>query len=316
MKILVAGGAGFIGSHLCERLLAMGHRVTALDNLKTGSLKNLKAAKQSKAFSFHKGDVRELWTRKVDYIFNLASYASPPYYQTWSIDTMMTNAYGSHLLLEAAKKFKARYLLASTSEVYGDPLHHPQVETDWGNVNPIGLRSCYDEAKRFSEALTMEYIRKHRVDARIIRIFNTYGPRLQKDDGRVISNFINQALTNKPLTIYGDGTQTRSFCYVDDLVAGIIRAAFKPRTKGEVFNLGNPAEFTMLEAAGLIEKTLGRKVRRVFKPLPSDDPKRRKPNIEKAKTVLGWTPQIPLNQGLVKTMAWFQDTGKRSSKAR
>ncbi len=315
MKILVAGGAGFIGSHLSERLLAMGHDVMVLDNLKTGSLKNLKAAKRSNRFTFIKGDVRQPWSRKVDYIFNLASYASPPYYQTWSIDTLMTNAYGSHLLLEAAKKYKAHYLLASTSEVYGDPLHHPQVETDWGNVNPIGLRSCYDEAKRFSEALTMEYIRKHGVNARIIRIFNTYGPRLQKDDGRVISNFINQALNHRPLTIFGDGRQTRSFCYVEDLVEGIIKAAFTPKTKGEVFNLGNPHEFTMLEAADLIEEVLGTKVRRVFKPLPSDDPKRRKPNIQKAKNKLKWTPQIPLRQGLIKTIAWFRETAQSSKAA-
>jgi len=315
MKILIAGGAGFIGSHLCERLLNMNHEVICLDNLKTGSLKNIHRAKQSKQFKFIKADVRTPFNQRVDYIFNLASYASPPYYQTWSIDTMMTNSYGSYLLLETAKKYKAKYLLASTSEVYGDPLHHPQVETDWGNVNPNGLRACYDEAKRFSEALTMEYVRKFNVNARIIRIFNTYGPRLQKDDGRVISNFINQAIGNKPLTVFGKGKQTRSFCYVEDMVDGIVKAAFKSKTKGEVFNLGNPNEFTMLEAAELIEELIGKCLPRDYKPLPIDDPKRRRPNIAKAKKVLGWVPKISLREGLIRTIEWYQQNTKTNRKS-
>lgn len=306
MKILVAGGAGFIGSHLCEKLLVKNHQVICVDNLKTGSLNNIAIAKKSKKFKFVKADIRRPLAIPVDFIFNLASYASPPYYQTWSIDTMMSNAYGSYLLLEQARKYRAKYLLASTSEVYGDPLHHPQVETDWGNVNPNGERACYDEAKRFAEALAMEYWRKHKLNIRIVRIFNTYGPRLQKDDGRVISNFINQAIHNKPLTIFGQGKQTRSFCYVDDLVAGLIKAAFKPHTKGEVFNLGNPNEFTMLEAAEMIEELTGRCLNRQYQPLPSDDPKRRRPNIDKARRLLGWSPCISLREGLIKTIDWYE----------
>jgi nucleoside-diphosphate-sugar epimerase len=306
MKILVAGGAGFIGSHLCERLLGMQHQVVCVDNLRTGRRENLRKARRAPGFSFIRQDVREPLKLNVDYIFNLASYASPPYYQTWSIETMMTNALGSHQLLELARRRKAGYLLASTSEAYGDPLHHPQKETDWGNVNPIGERACYDEAKRFAEALTMEYVRKHKLNARIIRIFNTYGPRLQKDDGRVVSNFINQALEGKSLTIYGQGQQTRSFCYVDDLVSGIVAAAFRPKTRGEVFNLGNPKEFTILEAAELIQKLMGLNLPKVFKPLPADDPRRRRPDIAKAQAILGWTPQVSLREGLIKTIEWFR----------
>jgi nucleoside-diphosphate-sugar epimerase len=311
MHILVAGGAGFIGSHLCERLLKLGHKVTCVDNLKTGRKSNLHEVQKSPKFLFLKRDIRKPLDLPMDFIFNLASYASPPYYQKWSVETMLTNSLGSYQLLELARKRNAGYLYASTSEVYGDPLKHPQKETDWGNVNPIGVRACYDEAKRFGEALVMEYVRKHQLNARIIRIFNTYGPRLQKDDGRVISNFINQALQNKDLTIYGTGKQTRSFCYVTDLVDGIIRAAFKPKTRGQVFNLGNPGEFTMLEAAELIQKIIGRPMRLDYKPLPGDDPKRRRPDISRAKTVLGWSPKVQLREGLTKTIAWFKDQGKK-----
>ncbi|MCK5242309.1 SDR family oxidoreductase [bacterium] len=306
MRILVAGGAGFIGSHLCERLLEMRHTVICVDNLKTGRLANLSEAKKSRQFKFIKQDIRQPLKVAVDYIFNFASYASPPYYKTWSIDTMLTNSLGSHQLLELARRQKAKYLFASTSEVYGDPLRHPQKETDWGNVNPNGERACYDESKRFGEALTMEYVRKFRLNARIIRIFNTYGPRLQKDDGRVISNFINQALRGEKLTVYGSGCQTRSFCYVDDLVEGIVRAAFLPKTRGEVFNLGNPNEFTILEAADMIKELMGKVLKTVYKPLPADDPVRRKPDISKAYKILRWSPRVPLREGLLRTIEWYQ----------
>jgi UDP-glucuronate decarboxylase len=314
MHILVAGGAGFIGSHLCEKLLKLGHRVTAVDNLKTGRRANLAAARLSPKFTLLKRDVRRPLDLPVDFIFNLASYASPPYYQKWSLETMLTNSLGSHCLLELARRRRAGYLYASTSEVYGDPLTHPQKETDWGNVNPVGVRACYDEAKRFGEALVMEYVRKHKLNARIIRIFNTYGPRLQKDDGRVVSNFINQALHHRPLTVYGHGRQTRSFCYVSDLVEGMVRAAFKPKTRGQIINLGNPHEFTMLEAAGLIQKLLGRPLKLEHKPLPGDDPKRRRPDISRAQALLGWTPKVELREGLSKTIAWFkeQESGPRA----
>lgn len=307
MRILVAGGAGFIGSHLCDRLLKLGHEVTCVDNLKTGRKDNLREALRNKRFKFVKRDVRNPLDLPVSYVFNLASYASPPYYQTWSLETMMTNALGSQRLLDLALRRRAAYLLASTSEVYGDPVRHPQRETDWGNVNPIGVRACYDEAKRFAEALTFEYVRKHKLNARVVRIFNTYGPRLQKDDGRVISNFIDQALHRRPLTIYGSGRQTRSFCYVSDMVDGILRAAFKPKTRGEVFNLGNPHEFTMVEAAELVQKLIGRKLELVYKPLPGDDPRRRRPDIAKARNLLGWEPKVMLREGLSKTIAWFKD---------
>jgi nucleoside-diphosphate-sugar epimerase len=260
-------------------------------------------------FGFKKHDIRKPLkiNEKVDYVFHLASYASPPYYQKYSIETLMTNSLGTFNVLEFAKTKKARYLITSTSETYGDPLEHPQKETYWGNVNPVGIRSCYDEAKRFSEALTMEFVRKYNLDARIIRIFNTYGPRLQKDDGRVISNFINQALHNKPMTIYGDGSQTRSFCYVSDMVRGLILAMLKPGIKGEVINLGNPVEFTVKEAALIIRKMTCSKSKIIRKPLPKDDPTRRKPDISKAKKIIGWTPDVKLTDGLVKTIMWFRD---------
>jgi len=310
MRVLVAGGAGFIGSHLCERLLKMNHQVICVDNLKTGSLANIREARKSPHFCFLKRDIRQPLKVEAEYIFNLASYASPPYYQSWSIDTMLTNSVGSYHLLELARKQKARYLFASTSEVYGDPLHHPQKETDWGNVNPNGERACYDESKRFGEALTMEYVRKYRLNARIVRIFNTYGPRLQKDDGRVISNFINQALRGQPLTVYGSGKQTRSFCYVDDLVEGMVRAAWRAKTRGQVFNLGNPNEFTILEAADLIQELLGKPLKVVYRPLPADDPRRRRPDISKAHVVLKWSPRVALREGLIRTIEWYKKESK------
>jgi nucleoside-diphosphate-sugar epimerase len=306
---LVAGGAGFIGSHLCEALLREGFKVICLDNLGTGRKENLKIASKNKNFKFLKHDVRKPISVKgpIHYIFHLASYASPPYYQTKSIETLMTNSLGTYNILEFAKLKKAKYLITSTSETYGDPKEHPQKETYWGNVNPVGIRSCYDEAKRFAEALTMEYVRKFSLDARIIRIFNTYGPRLQKDDGRVISNFINQALEGKPLTMYGDGKQTRSFCYISDQVAGLLAAMLMDGTKGEVINIGNPGEFTMIEAAELVKEMTGTKSKIVYKPLPNDDPTRRKPDITKAKKLLGWEPKVKFEDGLRKTIKWFRD---------
>jgi nucleoside-diphosphate-sugar epimerase len=306
---LVAGGAGFIGSHLCEALVELGMKVYCVDNLGTGKAENLKGLKRDKNFKFIKKDIRKKFTikGKIDYLFHLASYASPPYYQSKSIETLMTNSMGTYNLLELARGKKAVYLITSTSETYGDPLEHPQKETYWGNVNPVGIRSCYDEAKRFAEALTMEFVRKHSLDARIIRIFNTYGPRLQKDDGRVISNFIWQAIHNNDLTIYGDGSQTRSFCYISDQVKGLIAAMLKPGLKGEVINIGNPGEFTVKQAAVMIKEMTGSESKIIYKPLPKDDPTRRKPDITKAKKLLGWEPAVGLKQGLEKTIEWFKN---------
>jgi nucleoside-diphosphate-sugar epimerase len=306
---VVAGGAGFIGSHLCEALINLDMKVLCVDNLGTGKLSNLDGLKGNRNFKFIKNDIRVKFAvkGKVDFIFHLASYASPPYYQAKSIETLMTNSLGTFNILELARNKKARYLITSTSETYGDPKEHPQKETYWGNVNPVGIRSCYDEAKRFAEALTMEYFRKHKLDARIIRIFNTYGPRLQKDDGRVISNFIWQAIHGNDMTIYGDGSQTRSFCYVSDQVKGLIAAMLKPGIGGEVINIGNPGEFTVKQAAELIKKMTASGSKIVYKPLPNDDPTRRKPDIAKAKRLLDWEPAISLNEGLEKTIEWFKD---------
>ncbi|MCE5299673.1 MAG: SDR family oxidoreductase [Spirochaetia bacterium] len=308
-RVVVAGGAGFIGSHLCEELVNKGYSVVCIDNLGTGRMDNLKSLLKNKKFTFKKYDIRKpiKIAGKVDYFYHLASYASPPYYQTKSIETLMTNSLGTMNVMEFCRAKKARYLITSTSETYGDPKEHPQKETYWGNVNPVGIRSCYDEAKRFAEALTMEYVRKHNVDARIIRIFNTYGPRLQKDDGRVISNFIDQALHNRPLTLYGDGSQTRSFCYVADQVRGLIMAMEKAGLAGEVINIGNPNEFTVKQAAYMIKEMTGSKSKIVRKPLPEDDPARRKPDITKAKKLLGWEPTVQLKEGLKYTIEWFRD---------
>jgi nucleoside-diphosphate-sugar epimerase len=306
---LVAGGAGFLGSHLCEELIRRGYKVICVDNLGTGRKENLKGIMSDPGFRFIKHDVRKKINIKgpVQYVFHLASYASPPYYQTKSIETLLTNSVGTYNILEFCRQKKARYLITSTSEAYGDPKEHPQKETYWGNVNPVGIRSCYDEAKRFAEAMTMEFVRKHNVDARIIRIFNTYGPRLQKDDGRVISNFIDQALHNRPLTIYGSGDQTRSFCYVTDQVAGLLAAMMKPGIKGEVINIGNPGEFTVKEAAHIIKEMTGSSSKIIYRPLPNDDPTRRKPDISKAKRLLGWEPKVALRQGLETTIEWFRN---------
>lgn len=311
MKILVTGGAGFIGSHLCDALLADGHQVTCLDNCLTGSVANIAHLEGHPDFRFVRHDLVEPFdgpgSTDVEAIFHLASPASPVGYRTYSIETMLVNSVGTIHMLRLAADRGARFLLTSTSEVYGDPLVHPQREDYWGNVNPIGLRSCYDEAKRFAEAATMEWIRKTGVDARIVRIFNTYGPRNQLDDGRVVPNFITQALRGQPLTVYGDGAQTRSFQYVSDLVSGIRKAMFTPETTGEVFNLGNPGEFTILEFARLVIEISGSRSEIEFRPLLfDDDPTRRRPDISKAKERLGWEPLVPLQEGLEKAIAWYR----------
>lgn len=306
---LITGGAGFIGSHLCETLIRNDFKIICIDNLITGRISNLDAIIKNSNFKFLKHDVIKPLriNGKVNYIFHLASYASPVYYQKYSIETLMTNSLGTYNILEIARKNKARFLLASTSEVYGDPNMHPQREDYWGNVNPVGLRSCYDEAKRFAEALTMEYSRKFGIDVRIIRIFNTYGPRLQRNDGRVISNFIYQALSNKPITIYGSGKQTRSFCYVSDMVNGIIKMMFEPAAKNQIINLGNPDEFKIKEAALIIKRITDSRSKLVYKSLPQDDPTKRKPDISKAIKILRWKPEIKLKEGLIRTIQWFKN---------
>jgi len=309
-KTVVAGGAGFVGSHLCDLLLEKGMQVVCVDNLITGRKSNISHLIGNKNFKFLELDISkdEIPETGIDYILNLASPASPVDYQKNPEETALVNSVGTRNLLILAHKNKARFLFASTSEIYGDPLEHPQKETYWGNVNSYGPRSCYDESKRFGETLIYIYIHKHDVDARIIRIFNTYGPRMQKNDGRVVSNFINQALENKPLTIYGDGTQTRSFCYVSDLVEAIVKAILKDGVKGEVFNLGNPGEFTMLELAEKIKNLTDSKSEIVFEPLPKDDPKKRRPDISKAKVDLEWEPKVLVDEGLRKTIEYYKSS--------
>ncbi len=306
MRILVAGGAGFIGSHLCDYLIAQGHFVTAVDNCITGRAKNVAHLAENDRFSLLELDVTEAFSWQGDAVFHLASPASPEGYLRHPFETLRVNSVGTDVLLALARENGAKFLFASTSEVYGDPLVHPQAETYWGNVNPIGPRACYDEGKRFGEAVTMEYVRQHEVDARIIRIFNTYGPRNDPGDGRVVPNFIAQAVLGQPITIYGDGTQTRSFCYVEDLVRGMTAAMFSANTQGEVFNLGNPDERTIREFADIVVRLTGTDVPVVHKPLPADDPKRRRPDISKANSRLGWAPAIDLEEGLGKTIAYFR----------
>jgi nucleoside-diphosphate-sugar epimerase len=316
-NIIVAGGAGFIGSHLSARLIQDGHSVICLDNLITGAKSNNVRLLENPNFSFYDVDVTNPLLivperfGEVHYIFHLASPASPSIhaersYINFPVETLLVNSIGTHNLLELAKQMGARFLFASTSEVYGNPSVSPQPETYYGNVNPNGIRSMYDEGKRFGEAMTMVYVRKYDLDARIIRIFNTYGPNMQKDDGRVVSNFINQALQNQPMTIYGDGTQTRSFCYVDDMIEGLSRAIFTDRTKGEVINLGNPDERKILEIATIIKDMVGASVDIVHERLPEDDPLKRKPDISKAKELLQWEPKISLEEGLQKTIDYFR----------
>ena len=307
MRILVTGGAGFIGSHLCERLLNDGSEVICLDNFFTGRKSNISHLLDNKAFELVRHDVTEPILLEVDQIYNLACPASPVHYQYNPIKTVKTNVMGTLNMLGLAKRVQARILQASTSEVYGDPVEHPQTENYWGNVNPIGLRSCYDEGKRVAETLMMDYHRQGEVDTRIVRIFNTYGERMLANDGRVVSNFIVQALRGEELTIYGTGEQTRSFCYVSDLVDGIVKLM---NTTGDDIhmpvNLGNPGEFTMNELADEVGKTTGKQIQIKYMPLPQDDPKQRQPNIERAQSLLDWSPTIPLAEGLKKTAAYFQ----------
>jgi len=304
---VITGGAGFLGSHLCEKFIGKGIKVIAVDNLKTGSMKNIKAVSKDKNFDFIKHDIsKELFIKgPVDYVLHFASPASPVDYLLHPIPTLKVGSLGSYNTLGLAKLKKARYLIASTSEVYGDPLVHPQVETYWGNVNPVGPRGVYDEAKRFAEAITMAYRRYHKVNTKIIRIFNTYGPRMRINDGRVVPNFIHQALHNKPITVYGNGKQTRSFCYYSDLVEGIYRLIMS-KTSGPV-NIGNPDEFTIMQFAKLVIKMSGAKSKIIYKSLPTDDPKQRKPNISLAKKLLKWTPKVKLIVGLRETIDWFKE---------
>jgi len=305
MRVLVTGGAGFLGSHLCERLLALKHEVICLDNLFTGRKRNIYHLLSHPAFEFVRHDVVDPFKCEVDQIYNLACPASPVHYQYNAIKTVKTSVMGAINCLGLAKRINARIFQASTSEVYGDPDVHPQTEDYRGNVNPIGPRACYDEGKRCAETLFFDYHRQNGVDIRVVRIFNTYGPRMMADDGRVVSNFIVQALAGAPITIYGDGSQTRSFCYVDDLVEGFIRFMNQDETVGPM-NLGNPREFTMLELADLILKMTGSRSSVQFRPLPQDDPKQRRPDISVARKVLGWQPIVQLEQGLEKTIAYFK----------
>lgn len=304
-RILITGGAGFIGSHLCERLLKDGHEVICLDNYFTGSKQNILHLMDHPHFEAVRHDVTVPCIMEVDEIYNLACPASPVHYQFDPIHTVKTSVLGALNMLGLAKRCKARILQASTSEVYGDPAVHPQPETYWGNVNPVGVRSCYDEGKRCAETLFMDYRRTQDVDVRIIRIFNTYGPRMNPNDGRVVSNFIVQALQGEDITIYGNGTQTRSFQYVDDLVEGMVRMMAAENFSGPV-NLGNPEEFTMVELAEKIIGMTGSSAKTVFRPLPLDDPAQRKPDIRLANEKLGWQPSIPLEKGLEKTIAYFR----------
>ncbi len=305
MRVLVTGGAGFIGSHLCERLLARDAHVICLDNFFTGRRENVEHLLDFEAFEILRHDVTEPIFIEVDWIFNLACPASPIHYQYNPVKTVKSNVMGAINMLVLAKRAGARVLQASTSEVYGDPTVHPQTESYWGNVNPIGPRSCYDEGKRVAETLFMDYHREDRVDIRIARIFNTYGPRMAEADGRVVSNFIVQALRGQQLTIFGEGLQTRSFCYVDDLVDGLLRL-MDAEDRFEPVNLGNPVEFTIRELADEVCRVVGKEVRVTYKPLPQDDPTQRKPDISRARQWLNWEPLVPLATGLERTVDYFR----------
>jgi UDP-glucuronate decarboxylase len=312
MKILVTGGAGFLGSHLCDRLVKNGHHVLCMDNLYTGSEENISRLLGLKEFEFLNHDVVEPVDLRVDLIYNLACPASPPHYQHDPVRTTRTSVIGAMNVLELARKNDIPILQASTSEIYGDPEIHPQTETYWGNVNPIGERSCYDEGKRCAETLFFDYHRQYATQVRVVRIFNTYGPRMHPNDGRVVSNFIVQALLGQDLTIYGDGRQTRSFCYVDDMIAGFLNMMESSDSFMGPVNLGNPNEFTMLELAEKVREIIGSKSELVFKPLPSDDPKQRKPDISLAKEKLSWAPTVELEEGLSKTIEYFREKLKIS----
>ena len=307
MKILVTGGAGFIGSHLCDRLVKQGHHVLCVDNYFTGSKDNISHLLDYKNFEVIRQDVCFPLYVEVDQIYNLACPASPKYYQQDPIQTMKTSILGAYNMLGLAKRTGAKILQASTSEVYGDPLVHPQVEEYWGNVNPVGIRSCYDEGKRAAETLFMDYYRQHNVRIKIMRIFNTYGPRMAEGDGRVVSNFIVQALNQQDITVYGQGDQTRSFCYVDDLLDGMMALmATDDNITGPV-NIGNPSEFTILELAEKVIKLVGSSSSILYKPLPQDDPKQRQPDITLAKEILKWEPSVNLDTGLLKTIEYFKE---------
>ena len=305
MRIVVSGAAGFVGSHMCERLLTEGHTVVAIDNLITGARKNISHLENEPGFAFQFGDVSErvAVTGRVDAVLHMASPASPKDYLEHPIETLDVGSLGTRNMLELARQHDARFLLTSTSECYGDPHVHPQVETYWGNVNPVGPRSCYDESKRFAEALTMAYHRKHGVRTNIARIFNTYGPRMKLNDGRIVPAFVDQALRGQPMTIFGDGTQTRSFCYVSDLVDGLYRLMLS--SERYPVNLGNPREMTVLQFAQTIQNLTGSKLPLEFCPLPEDDPKQRQPDINKAIATLGWQPQVLLEEGLRRTLEYF-----------
>lgn len=305
---VISGGAGFIGSHLVDALLKKGHRVVAFDNLLTGNEQNLNDAKQNTNFTFIKHDVtHELpIIGPIAYICHLASPASVPDYQKYPEETALVNSVGTLALLKLAKVHGAKFLFTSTSEVYGDPKVHPQPESYWGNVNPNGVRSCYDESKRYGEMMTMLYKRMHGIDTRIVRIFNTYGPRMKKDDGRVVSNFINQALSHKPITVYGEGKQTRSLCFISDMVSGIAAMMEKDSANGEVINIGNPQEFTMIELAQKIKAMTESRSEIIHTDLPPDDPTRRRPDIAKAIDILGWKPAVSVDVGLVKTIDYYR----------
>ena len=310
-RILITGGAGFIGSHLCERLLSEGNEVICLDNYFTGSKRNIVHLIKEPYFEIIRHDIIMPFYIEVNEIYNLACPASPIHYQYNPIKTVKTSVMGTINMLGLAKRIKAKILQASTSEVYGDPKLHPQPEHYWGNVNPIGIRSCYDEGKRCAETLCMDYNRQNKVRVKIVRIFNTYGPRMHPNDGRVVSNFIVQALQNKPLTVYGDGTQTRSFQYIDDLIEGMIRMMNTPDEITGPVNLGNPSEYTILEMANMIIELTKSKSKIVFNPLPQDDPCQRKPDITIAKNILnGWEPELSLRKGLIKTIDYFKNTLK------
>jgi dTDP-glucose 4,6-dehydratase len=310
MRIVITGGAGFLGSHLCDSLLSLGHEVICLDNLSTGSVKNIAHLLGEERFHFYKHDVTEyiFLNQSVDAVMHFASPASPRDYLELPIQTLKVGALGTHKAIGLAKKENARFLMASTSETYGDPLVNPQPETYWGNVNPIGVRGVYDEAKRFAEALVMAYHRYHGIDTRIVRIFNTYGPRMRPQDGRVISNFIVQALHGEPLTVYGEGNQTRSFCFVEDEVAGLVKLLLAPESEDihTPINIGNPQELTVLGIAEEILRLTGSSSGIIHKPLPEDDPKVRRPDITRAIQLLDWRPKISLEEGLSRTIEYFR----------
>jgi UDP-glucuronate decarboxylase len=315
-RVLVTGGAGFLGSHLCERLLELGHDVLCVDNFFTGTKRNAASMLENPHFELLRHDVTFPLYVEVDQIYNLACPASPVHYQFDPVQTTKTSVHGAINMLGLAKRVKAKILQASTSEVYGDPKIHPQIEDYWGHVNPIGPRSCYDEGKRCAETLFFDYYRQHNLRIKVARIFNTYGPRMHPNDGRVISNFIVQALRNEGITVYGDGSQTRSFCYVDDLVDGLIRLMQSPDTVVGPINLGNPHEMSIAEAARAIIDLVGSRSKIIFKPLPADDPLQRQPNIGLARELLGWEPKVELEQGLKATIRYFEQTLSTDANAR